>query len=106
MSDTAQPLTSVADFPGVSDVVDFGTGTDALDIGYRWYQAHDVQPLFPFGFGLSYTKFSLDNPSIQETGSNVVVRVDVAQNVGTHDGTDVVQSYVSIPRRPVNPPNN
>jgi beta-glucosidase len=87
----------------VSDVVDFGTGTDALDIGYRWYQAHDVQPLFPFGFGLSYTKFSLDNPSIQETGSNVVVRVDVT-NVGTHDGTDVVQSYVKYPSAAGEPP--
>ena len=80
-SETAQPLTSVADFPGVSDVADFGTGSDALDIGYRWYQAHDIKPLFPFGFGLSYTKFSLDNPSIQETGSNVIVRLDVT-NVG------------------------
>jgi beta-glucosidase len=83
-SDTAQPLTSVADFPGVSDVVDFGAGTEALDVGYRWYQAHDVPPLFPFGFGLSYTKFSLENPSIQ--------------------GTDVVQGYVKYPTSAGEPP--
>jgi beta-glucosidase len=102
-SDTAQPLTSVADFPGVSDDVDFGTGTDALDIGYRWYQAHDVTPLFPFGYGLSYTKFSLANPSIQMTGSTVVVRLDVT-NVGTHEGTDVVQGYVKYPVTAGEPP--
>jgi beta-glucosidase len=45
----------------------------------------------------------LDNPSIQETGSNVVVRVDVT-NVGTHDGTDVVQSYVKYPSAAGEPP--
>jgi beta-glucosidase len=102
-SETAQPLTSVADFPGVSDVVDFGTGSDALDIGYRWYQAHDVQPLFPFGFGLSYTTFSLEDPSIQETGTNVIVRLDVT-NVGTRTGTDVVQGYVKDPEAAGEPP--
>jgi len=102
-SETAQPLTSVADFPGVSDVVDFGTGNDALDIGYRWYQAHDVQPLFPFGFGLSYTTFSLDNPSIQETSSSVIVRLNVT-NVGSHEGTDVIQGYVKYPGAAGEPP--
>jgi beta-glucosidase len=102
-SETAEPLTSVADFPGVNDVVDFGTGNDALDIGYRWYQAHDVQPLFPFGFGLSYTSFSLGNPSIQETGSSVIVRLNVT-NRGTHEGTDVVQGYVKYPAAAGEPP--
>jgi beta-glucosidase len=102
-SETAQPLTSVADFPGVNDVVDFGAGNDALNIGYRWYQAHDVQPLFPFGFGLSYTTFSLGDPSIQETGSSVIVRLNVT-NVGMHDGTDVVQGYVKYPETAGEPP--
>jgi beta-glucosidase len=102
-SETAQPLTSVADFPGVSDVVSFGAGTGALDIGYRWYQAHDVTPLFPFGFGLSYTNFSLGSPSIHETGSNLVVRLDVT-NVGTREGTDVVQGYVKYPAAADEPP--
>lgn len=102
-SDSAQPLTSVADFPGVNDVVDFGTGENALDIGYRWYQGRDVAPLFPFGFGLSYTKFSLESPSIQETRGNVVVRLDVT-NVGTREGTDVIQGYVRYPAAAGEPP--
>lgn len=55
----AQPISTPTQFPGVNDVVNFGTGTQALDIGYRWYQAHDIAPLFPFGYGLDYTSFSL-----------------------------------------------
>jgi beta-glucosidase len=102
-SETAQPMTTVADFPGVSDVVDFGTGSDALDIGYRWYQAHDVRPLFPFGFGLSYTTFSLGHPSIQETDADLIVRLDVT-NVGAREGTDVVQGYVKFPTAAGEPP--
>jgi beta-glucosidase len=102
-SETTQPLTSVADFPGVNDVADFGTGSDALDIGYRWYQAHDVRPLFPFGFGLSYTTFSLAKPSIQETSSSLIVRLDVT-NVGHREGIDVVQSYVKYPSTADEPP--
>jgi beta-glucosidase len=102
-SETAQPMTTVADFPGVSDVVDFGTGSDALDIGYRWYQAHDVRPLFPFGFGLSYTTFSLGHPSIQETDADLIVRLDVT-NVGAREGTDVVQGYLKFPTAAGEPP--
>lgn len=102
-SESAQPLTSASYFPGVNDVVDFGSGNSGLDIGYRWYQSHDVQPLFPFGFGLSYTSFSLKNPSIQESASNVVVRLDVT-NVGPREGTDVVQGYVKYPSAAGEPP--
>ena len=50
-----QPTASDGAFPGVDSVVDYGTATSALDVGYRWYQAHDVTPLFPFGYGLDYT---------------------------------------------------
>jgi beta-glucosidase len=100
----AQPVTSESDFPGINDVVSFGAGTGALDVGYRWYQAHDVAPLFAFGFGLGYTSFSLEEPSIQETASNVIVRLDVT-NVGAREGTDVVQAYVKDPTSLSEPPN-
>ncbi len=50
--ENAQPAATAADFPGVNDTLDFGTGSAALDVGYRWYQANHVTPLFPFGFGL------------------------------------------------------
>jgi beta-glucosidase len=102
-SASTRPVTSVADFPGVNDVVTFGTGVGALDVGYRWYQAHNVSPLFAFGFGLSYTTFSLEDPSIQETASSVIVRLDVT-NTGSREGTDVVQAYVKDPSALDEPP--
>ena len=79
---------------------------DPADIrraGYRWYQAHDVSPLFAFGFGLSYTTFSLEEPSIQETSSSLIVRLDVT-NTGSREGTDVVQAYVKYPSALDEPP--
>ncbi len=102
-SEAAQPVTTAEDFPGVNDVVDFGTGTAALDVGYRWYQAHHVTPLFPFGYGLSYTTFSLDTSSIQESPSDIVVRLNVT-NVGRREGTDVLQAYVKYPASAGEPP--
>jgi beta-glucosidase len=102
-SDSAQPMTQVADFPGINDVVNFGSGSSALNIGYRWYQAHDVTPLFPFGYGLSYTTFALGEPSLQKDASSLTVRLNVT-NTGQRDGTDVVQAYVQYPRAAGEPP--
>jgi len=45
-----EPTSSPASFPGVDSVVEYGTATSALELGYRWYQAHGVTPLFPFLF--------------------------------------------------------
>ena len=102
-SPAAQPLTSPAQFPGVDDEVNFGTGAGALDIGYRWYQAHEVAPLFPFGFGLSYTHFGLSDASIQRDHTNVVVHLTVT-NTGRRSGVDVVQVYVGDPPSVHEPP--
>lgn len=99
----AQPIAMPSQFPGMDDVVSFGTGTAALDIGYRWYQAHHVTPLFPFGYGLSYTNFSLSNPTLSERGDDLVANVDV-DNTGTRTGIDVVQAYVKYPQKADEPP--
>ena len=102
-SAAAQPITSAEEFPGLSDRVRFGTGTDALDIGYRWYQAHEVAPLSPFGFGLAYTSFRLSDSSVQTNGERLVVRVKVS-NTGTQSGADIVQLYVGDPPSANEPP--
>ncbi|MGA7834488.1 MAG: glycoside hydrolase family 3 C-terminal domain-containing protein, partial [Acidimicrobiales bacterium] len=102
-SATAQPLSTPSQFPGADDVVDFGVGPAALDVGYRWYQAHDVTPLFPFGFGLDYTSFSLSNGSLAERNGNILLNVDVT-NSGSRTGVDVVQAYVKYPRAADEPP--
>jgi beta-glucosidase len=93
-SPTAQPASSVGEFPGIDAGVSFGSG---VDIGYRWYQANGVPPLFPFGFGLDYTSFALsDAHAVPLPAGGYAVQVDVT-NTGTRSGADVVQAYVSDP---------
>lgn len=98
-----QPVAHLAQFPGIDDTVSFGTEATALDMGYRWYQVRHVEPLFPFGFGLSYTTFSLSNPTVQEESGNVNVSLTVT-NTGTVRGAEVVQAYVKDPAAAGEPP--
>lgn len=63
----------------------------------RTYRYFNGQPLYPFGYGLSYSKFVYSNlqiPSSAETGRNITVSVDVT-NIGSVEGDEVVQLYVS-----------
>ena len=62
--------------------------------GYRWYDAHNVEPLFPFGFGLSFTRFDYSGLRIEparDGGLDVSFRV---RNVGSRRGDEVPQVYV------------
>ena len=73
---------------------------EGLLVGYRYYDTKNVEPLFPFGHGLSYTRFEYSNLSVDPR--TLEVRVDVA-NVGERAGKEVVQLYVrdvasSLPR--------
>jgi beta-glucosidase len=99
----AQPVAMPTQFPGVNDVVSFGTGTAALDVGYRWYQAHDVTPLFAFGYGLDYTSFSLADARYDVSDDNIVVTLKVS-NTGDRTGVDVLQAYVKDPAKLDEPP--
>jgi len=72
---------------------------DRLMVGYRYWTTTGKHPLFPFGFGLSYTTFSFSNlqmPSSAASGSAVSVSFDVA-NTGSVAGAQVAQLYVSDP---------
>ena len=80
--------------------MNFGNG---LDVGYRWYQANGVTPLFPFGFGLDYTTFSLSSPMLQKSAAGIVIHVTVT-NTGSRSGADVVQAYVRYPSSTGEPP--
>ncbi len=99
-SSTKMPATSAQQFPGVKEVVNFGTG---LGVGYRWYQLNGVSPLFAFGYGRSYTSFKLSNPTVTKTSSGVTVRVKVT-NTGSRPGADVIQTYVRYPTSAGEPP--
>ena len=68
-------------------------------MGYKWYDSQGIIPLFPFGFGLSYTTFAVTNPQLSATttGSpSFVVTFDI-QNTGTRTGAEVEQVYLQLP---------
>ena len=88
--------TSYLNFPGDSQVVRYGEG---LFIGYRGYDKTRTDVAFPFGFGLSYTSFTLSDLAVALSGSvadgTLVADVTVTvTNTGTVDGAEVVQVYV------------
>ncbi|MHB1209253.1 MAG: beta-glucosidase family protein [Acidimicrobiales bacterium] len=95
-----QPVAIPRQFPGVNLSVDFSSN---LAIGYRWYQVHHEAPLFPFGFGLDYTKFKLSSASLSHRGKLVLVHVRV-HNIGARTGADVIQAYVRYPNLAGEPP--
>jgi beta-glucosidase len=94
------PVATPAQFPGVDGTVNFSEG---LDIGYRWYQATGAKPLYPFGYGLSYTSFTLSGATVHKQRHQAVVDVTVT-NVGRREGTAVVQAYVHYPAVAGEPP--
>ncbi|MGV8833690.1 MAG: beta-glucosidase H [Devosia sp.] len=82
-------------YPGFEGKVRYEEG---IFVGYRHYDRLGLTPLFPFGFGLSYTSFALSDLSIDDAGfeSDGAVTVAVTlSNTGPRDGAAVVQLYVS-----------
>jgi beta-glucosidase len=80
---------------------------EGVFLGYRYYTSSDKKPLFPFGYGLSYTTFSFSNLTVspQQARGNgtVTVSFDVA-NTGQHEGATVAQIYVGDPSAKVKRP--
>ena len=90
LSDTPAYL----DFPGESSHVRYGEG---LFVGYRWYDARDVEVAYPFGHGLSYTTFEYgEATAVVNAAGDVDVHVAVG-NVGPVAGREIVQLYTSLP---------
>jgi beta-glucosidase len=73
--------------------------SEGLEMGYRWFQAQDIKPLFGFGFGLSYTTFDIGDVSVNAPdGANAPVTVTASvTNTGSVAGAEVVQVYLGIP---------
>ncbi len=95
-----QDTPAYLNFPGESSHVRYGEG---LFIGYRWYDARELEVTFPFGHGLSYTSFRHDGLSLAAEGDGIRVRVTVT-NTGDRAGREVVQAYVSLPGSAVQRP--
>ncbi len=92
--------------PPVDYVIPHVKYEDKLMVGYRYWTTTGKHPLFPFGFGLSYTTFSFANlqvPATAASGSTVTVSFDVT-NTGSVAGAEVAQLYVSDPSAKVSRP--
>lgn len=89
LEDTPAYLT----FPGEHGHVVYG---ERGFVGYRWYDARDLDVAFPFGHGLSYTTFEHSDLELTATADGVAVRVAV-RNTGDRAGREVVQVYTGLP---------
>jgi beta-glucosidase len=98
------PASTTAQFPGNGSTVQYSEG---VDVGYRWYDAKSIAPLYPFGFGLSYTRFAFSHLSVsrQVTDGTQEVRVSaVVTNTGHRTGSEVAQLYLGDPAGTGEPP--
>ena len=114
------PASTPSQFPGTGGEVQYSEG---IDVGYRYYDATNETPLFPFGYGLSYTTFAFShlrvtpqqvqngtsNPGTPacgcngQSGTQVTVSATVT-NTGTVTGSDVAQLYLNDPAAAGEPP--
>lgn len=77
--------------------IDYTCYNDDIYVGYRYFDTFHRNVSFPFGFGLSYTSFSYNDPVIKTTtGNNYIVSVTVT-NTGKTAGKEIVQLYISAP---------
>ena len=99
------PAHALGAYPGKGGTVRYDEG---LLVGYRWFDAKSVEPLFPFGHGLSYTRFEYSNLRLVEgkdaKGPALTVEFDVT-NAGAREGAEAAQVYLgdvkaSLPRPP------
>jgi beta-glucosidase len=104
-ADTSLHVTEVGK-PPVDYVIPHVKYDDKLMVGYRYWTTTGKHPLFPFGFGLSYTTFNFSDlqvPAAAQSGSTVTVSFNVT-NTGNVAGAEVAQLYVSDPSATVKRP--
>lgn len=69
---------------------------EGIYVGYRYFNSFGKKPLFPFGYGLSYTSFEQTVETVTAKSDEITVKVNV-KNIGNYAGKEVVQVYVSLP---------
>ncbi len=71
---------------------------EGIYVGYRYFTSFNIKPLFPFGYGLSYTSFEIKFEDIKITGTNINVCVSVKNTGDCYSGREVVQVYITPPQ--------
>jgi beta-glucosidase len=74
---------------------------EGLFLGYRYWDTTKIQPAFPFGYGLSYTKFDYSNLKLTRKGANQVIASFDIKNTGNFDGAEVAELYIHQKQCPV-----
>ena len=92
---------SFLDYPGDGMTANYSEG---VLVGYRFYDAKNQEPLFPFGYGLSYTTFRYDDLQVRRTGDAQATVAARVTNTGTREGAEVVQLYLGSPAAAEEPP--
>jgi beta-glucosidase len=80
---------------GVAGKTVYGEG---IFVGYRWYDHKNIAPLFPFGYGLSYTSFRYSDLKLAHAADGGLDASVLVKNTGSRDGDEVVQAYLGAPR--------
>ena len=93
------PASTPEQYPGVDGVVHYSEG---IFVGYRHYEEKDIKPLFPFGYGLSYTTFAYRDlkvtPNSLSANGTGTVTVDLEiTNTGRRSGAEVAELYLGFP---------
>ncbi len=110
--ETIEDTPSFINFPGERDRVLYG---EDIFVGYRYYDKKEIEPAYPFGYGLSYTSFRYDNLNIYQHSKNDIDARDLSEiiaeisftitNTGARAGSEVTQLYISAEnsqvRRPI-----
>ena len=71
---------------------------EGIYVGYRYFDSFGIEPLFSFGYGLSYTEFDIRLCGINTDSKGVTVTVEVENTGTTYSGKEVVQIYASLPQ--------
>jgi beta-glucosidase len=100
-SDSQIPTTTPRQYPGVNGIEHYSEG---LEVGYRWQDARQQTPLFPFGFGLSYTHFEFSGMGFAAKPDGSVDVSAAIKNVGAREGAEVAQLYLQYPKEAGEPP--
>jgi beta-glucosidase len=100
------PIRSKRQWPGVANAKGIPQShySEGLLVGYRWYDAKRLRPLFPFGYGLSYTRFRFSGLRVHTGNGGSLIARFVVTNVGSRAGAEVAQLYVGDPRSAHEPP--
>ena len=104
--ETQGPGQKTTQYPGtVSDkgALDAATFDEGIFIGYRYWDQYKQVPLFPFGYGLSYSTFAMKGIGVKAANGGATVEVSV-KNTGTRAASEVVQVYLGFPSAAGEPP--